>query len=145
MEQELSNIYPFVPRVGAGAITIHQNRVLLVKRGREPNRGLWAIPGGKLLLGEMLQECAARETLEETGITVKIGTISYVFDFFERDDTGKIKYHFVVVDFTAEYISGEPKEADDADEARWLKPGQLSKLPVAKHTLKALQKIKFTV
>lgn len=143
MEQELGNIYPLIPRVGAGAIIIHQNRVLLVKRGSEPNRGLWAIPGGKVMPGEKLQECAARETLEETGITIKVGACSYVFDFFERDSIGKIKYHFVVIDFTAKYLSGEPKGADDADDARWFKPEELSELPVAKNTLEALQEIGF--
>jgi 8-oxo-dGTP diphosphatase len=143
MEQEMSNSYPLVPRVGVGAITIHEGRILLVKRGVEPSRGLWAIPGGTLNLGETLQECAAREILEETGITIKIGKCIYVFDFFERDDSGKIKFHFVVVDFAGQYLSGEPKGADDAEEARWLKPDELSKLPVAKNTIAALKEIGF--
>ena len=143
MKQEISNFYPSVPRVGVGAITIHEGRILLVERGVEPSRGLWAIPGGTLKLGETLQECAAREILEETGISIKVGACIYVFDFFERDDSGKIKFHFVIVDFAAEYISGEPKGADDAEDARWVAPEELSKLPVAKNTLKALKEIGF--
>ena len=143
MEHEHSNVYPLVPRVGVGAITIHEGRILLVKRGIEPSRGLWAIPGGTLNLGETLQECAAREILEETGITIKVGNCVYVFDFFEHDENGKIKFHFVVVDFAGQYLSGEPKGADDAEEARWLKPVELSKLPVAKNTLKALKEVGF--
>lgn len=143
MGQGGNNIYPLVPRVGARAITIYEGRVLLVKRGSEPSRGLWAIPGGTLKLGETLQECAAREFLEETDITIKVGDCAYVFDQIERDDDGKIKFHFVVIDFAAEYISGEPKGADDAEDARWLKPEELSNLPVAKYTLAALRSISF--
>ena len=143
MEHELSNSYPLGPRVGVGAITICEGRILLVKRGVEPSRGLWAIPGGTLTLGETLQECVAREILEETGITIKVGDCVYVFDYVERDEGGKIKYHFVVVDFVGEYISGEPRGADDAEDAGWFKPEELSKLPVAKNTLAALEEIRF--
>ena len=143
MEHEHGNTYPLVPRVGVGAIVIHEGRILLVKRGVEPSRGLWAIPGGTLNLGETLQQCAAREILEETGITIKVGNCVYVFDFLERDDSGKIKFHFVVVDFAGQYLSGEPKGADDAEDARWLKPEEFSSLPVAKNTLAALKEIGF--
>jgi len=143
MERKSGNLYPLAPRVGIGAITIHEGRVLLVKRGAEPSRGLWAIPGGTLELGETMQECAAREILEETGITIKVGACIYVFDFMERDAEGKIKFHFVIVDFAGEYVSGEPKGADDADEARFVTPEELKELPVAKNTLKALKEIGF--
>lgn len=143
MENGRSNIYPLVPRVGVGAITIHEGKVLLVKRGVEPARGLWAVPGGTLELGETLQECTAREMLEETGITIKVGACVYVFDFFERDENGKIKFHFVIVDFAGQYLSGEPKSADDADDARWFSPEELRELPVARNTLEALTEIGF--
>lgn len=143
MEQKRSNSYPPVPRVGVGAITLHEGRVLLVKRGVEPSRGLWAIPGGTLELGETLKDCAAREILEETGITIKVGDCIYVFDFLERDDSGKIKFHFVIVDFAGEYVAGDPKGADDADEARWFMPEELKDVPVAKNTLQALKSVGF--
>jgi 8-oxo-dGTP diphosphatase len=143
MGKELSNVYPLAPRVGVGAIIIRDGKILLVKRGVEPSIGLWAIPGGTLKLGETLQECAAREILEETGITIKIGACVYVFDFFQRDEKDKIKYHFVVVDFAGEYVCGEPKGGDDAVEARWFTPEELSGLPVAKNTLSALKAIRY--
>jgi len=143
MERQSGNLYPLAPRVGIGAITIHKGRILLVKRGAEPSRGLWAIPGGTLELGETMQECAAREILEETGIIIRVGACIYVFDFLERDAEGKIKFHFVIVDFAGEYVSGEPKGADDADEARFVAPEELKELPVAKNTLKALKEIGF--
>ena len=143
MDQELSKIYPLVPRVGVGAIIIYEGKILLVERGGEPSRGLWAIPGGTLKLGEKLQECAAREILEETGITIRVGDCIYVFDFFQHDEGGKIKFHFVIVDFAAEYVAGELKASDDAADARWLAPEELSSLPVAKPTLAALRSIGF--
>lgn len=143
MSEELSNVYPLVPRVGVGAIVVHEGKILLVKRGGEPGRGLWAIPGGKLKLGETLQECAAREILEETGLTVKIGACIYVFDFVERDGDGKIKYHYVILDFAARYVAGELKAADDAAEAGFFTPEEVQKLPIARNTLTALKEIGF--
>jgi len=116
---------------------------LLVKRGVAPNRGQWAIPGGTLQLGETLQECVAREIFEETGITIKVGVCAYVFDYLERDDAGKVKYHFVVVDYIGEYVSGEPKGGDDAEDAGWFKPEDLYKMTVAKNSLAALREIGF--
>jgi 8-oxo-dGTP diphosphatase len=143
MEKEQSNAYPAVPRVGVGAITIKDGSVLLVKRAVEPGKGLWAIPGGTLKLGETLQECAAREILEETGVTIKIGACIYVFDLIERDKTGKVKFHFVVVDFAAGYVAGEPRGADDALEAAWFSATQLLRVTVSQNTLKALRSVGF--
>ena len=80
MEKVSGNAYPAFPRVGVGAIVIKDDKVLLVQRGVEPGLGLWAIPGGTLKLGETLQTCAAREILEETGITIAVGECIYVFD-----------------------------------------------------------------
>jgi ADP-ribose pyrophosphatase len=138
-----ANTYPAGPRVGAGAIVIHEGKILLVKRGVEPGKGLWAIPGGTLRLGETLRECAAREILEETGVTIAVGECVYVFDLIERDEDGKIRFHFVVADFAALYVSGEPQGADDADGAGWVAPEDLEDLPVSQNTLKALHSLGF--
>jgi ADP-ribose pyrophosphatase len=138
-----ANTYPAGPRVGAGAIVIHEGKILLVKRGVEPGKGLWAIPGGTLRLGETLRECAAREILEETGVTIAVGECVYVFDLIERDEDGKIRFHFVVADFAALYVSGEPQGADDADGAGWFAPEDLEDLPVSQNTLKALHSLGF--
>src|SRR4030066_2172155 len=119
MGLQTSNSYPLTPCVGVGAITIKDEKVLMVKRGVEPSYGLWAIPGGTLKLGESMRQCAEREMLEETGIVAKAKECVYVFDFIEPDAQEKIKYHFVVIDFAAKYIAGEPQGADDALEARW--------------------------
>jgi ADP-ribose pyrophosphatase len=126
-----------------GAIVIRKGRVLLVQRGIEPSRGLWAIPGGSLELGETIQEGAEREILEETGIVIRAGDPVHTFDFFERDQAGRIRFHYVIVDVTAEYVSGDVRADDDAADARWLSPKDLDALPVARNTLRVLQKVGF--
>ncbi|HPQ44308.1 MAG TPA: NUDIX hydrolase [Syntrophales bacterium] len=135
--------YPDLPRVGVGAVVIYNNKVLLVKRGIPPSERLWAIPGGNMKLGETLKETAEREILEETGIVIETGDPVYAFDFIERDNEGAIRYHYVVIDLIAEYISGEPHGADDALEARWHTWQDLLSLPVSKNTLALLRKIGF--
>jgi 8-oxo-dGTP diphosphatase len=135
--------YPDVPRVGVGAVVIKNSNVLLVRRGIPPSEGLWAIPGGHVELGETLQETAEREILEETGIVIKAGEPIYAFDLIEQDDSGRIRFHFIVVDVTGEYVSGEPRGADDALEARWLSWEEIEALPVSQNTLKLLKTINF--
>jgi len=143
MNEQQGNSYPAKPVIGVGAIVQKNGKILLVKRGVEPSLGLWAIPGGTLKLGESMRQCAERELLEETGITAKAEECVYVFDFVERDAQENIKYHFVVVDFAAGYISGEPQGADDALEARWFAPRELENIAVSKNTLAALRYIGF--
>jgi 8-oxo-dGTP diphosphatase len=135
--------YPDSPKVGVGAVVIKEGLVLLIRRGIPPSQGLWAIPGGSLELGETLQQGAERELLEETGIVASAGEPIYVFDFFERDGDGRVRFHFVIVDMKAEYQSGEPKGADDALEARWLTPEDIHELPVSPNTLRLLREIRF--
>lgn len=130
-------------RVGVGAVVIRNGKVLLVQRGRAPGRGLWAIPGGSVELGESLQAAAEREILEETGVVIRAGKPIYVFDLIENDALGILKFHYVIVDLKAEYISGEPLAADDAEDARWLAPEDLSSLNVAPVTVELLKKIGF--
>ncbi|MDO9528191.1 MAG: NUDIX hydrolase [Syntrophales bacterium] len=135
--------YPDSPRVGVGAIVLKDGKVLLVKRGIPPSKGLWAIPGGSVELGETLQEAAEREILEETGLVIRAGKPIYSFDFIERDDAGRIRFHFAIVDVIADYVSGTPNADDDALEACWISPGELKELPVSENTLKVLEEIGF--
>ncbi|MDI6743408.1 MAG: NUDIX hydrolase [Smithella sp.] len=143
MDKKSGNSYPAAPRVGVGAIVIKDDKVLLVKRGVEPSKGLWAIPGGTLKLGETMQECAAREILEETGVRINVKDCAYVFDYIEREDEGKIKFHFAIVDYAADYVSGDPQGSDDALEARWLSAEDLQTMPVAINTMNALRSLGF--
>ena len=138
-----NRIYPGSPRVGVGALVIHEGKVLLVKRGAPPNEGLWAVPGGSLELGESLGECAERETLEETGLVVRAGEPVYIFDMIERDPDGKIRFHFVIVDLIATYIDGSPRGCDDALAARWVGKEDIHELSVGENTLKLLRNVHF--
>lgn len=134
-----NRLYPESPRVGVGALVIHGGKVLLVKRGVAPSAGFWAPPGGSLELGETLESCAERETLEETGITVRADKPVYAFDYIERDRAGEIMFHFVIIDLWAEYISGEPVGRDDALEAKWVGKDDIGSLQIGKNTLKLLR------
>src|SRR6516164_3604783 len=120
--------YPETPLVGVGAVIIDAGRVALVRRGRAPMAGNWSIPGGLLEVGETLRACAEREVLEETGLAVEIGELLGVFDRVIPDADGYIHYHYVLIDFLCRRTSGELCAGDDADEARWFTPTELSTL-----------------
>lgn len=135
--------YPDVPRVGVGAVVIKDSKVLLVRRGIPPSEGLWAIPGGHVELGETLQETAEREILEETGVIIKAQDPIYAFDLIERDESGRIRFHYIVVDVKADYVSGDPRGSDDALEARWLSWEEIVELPVSHNTIQLLKAINF--
>jgi ADP-ribose pyrophosphatase len=133
------SVYPDAPRVAVGAVVIHDNRVLLVRRGNPPAHDFWAIPGGRIELGETLQAAAEREILEETGVSVRAGDPCFVFDALDRDDAGRVRYHYVIVDLTAEYVTGEPVPGDDAVDARWFTPSMLKTATISSKTLELLR------
>jgi 8-oxo-dGTP diphosphatase len=135
--------YPDHPRVGVGAVVLRNGRVLLVRRGAEPALGLWAIPGGGLKLGETLQQGAEREILEETGIVIRAGAPVFTGDSFERDGEGRVRFHYVIVDMSADYVGGDVRAADDAIEARWVSPAEIRSISATKTTLKLLRQIGF--
>lgn len=132
------NEYPSQPCVAVGAIVFKNDDVLLVRRGQPPAMDLWAIPGGSVDIGESLQAAAEREILEETGVIIKAHEPVYTFDFIDRDESGHVRYHYVIVDLAADYIGGQPKAGDDATDARWVSPQEVKSLNVSARTLQLL-------
>lgn len=135
-----NSAYPNHPQVAVGAIVFERDRVLLVRRGNAPAEGIWAIPGGKVELGETLQEAAEREIREETGLTIRAHDPVFTFDLVERDDNGRVRFHYVIVDLSADYISGDPIPGDDALEARWISYQEMKDLKVSNPTVYVLKK-----
>jgi len=123
-----SRWYPQLPMVGVSAVVLREGRILLVKRSKEPSKGKWSIPGGRLELGEALYEAAKREVLEECSIEIEIEHVLEVTDNIIRDEEGRIRYHFVLIDLLARYISGEAKAQSDAEECRWVTTEELVEL-----------------
>jgi ADP-ribose pyrophosphatase len=118
-------LYPEKPIVGVGALIRDGERHLLIRRASEPDAGLWSIPGGLVEVGERMAEAAAREALEETGLKVEITEVLGVVDKIVRDDEGRVKYHFVIVDYVATPTGGSLKPSSDALDARWVKADEL--------------------
>jgi 8-oxo-dGTP diphosphatase len=118
--------YPDAPIIGVGAVVIDGSKVLLVRRGQEPLKGEWSLPGGALELGETLQQGVVREVLEETGLTVVPAGIVEVLDRITQDDSsGRIRYHYVLVDFLCHVAGGTVRGSSDAEEARWVNREEL--------------------
>jgi 8-oxo-dGTP diphosphatase len=113
--------YPEAPIVGVGAVVIEGAKVLLVRRGHAPLKGEWSLPGGALELGETLQQGVVREVLEETGLMVEPAGMIEVLDRITQDEvSGRIHYHYVLIDFVCRVTGGTLRGGSDADEARWV-------------------------
>jgi len=138
-ETIVNGAYPNRPLVAVGAVVFKEDKVLLVLRAKPPAENRWTIPGGSVELGETLQEAAEREILEETGLTIQAGKPVYTFDVIERDPKGKILFHYVIVDLAADYVSGELKPGDDANDVCWASFGDVKTLTVSTATRKLLK------
>jgi len=107
-----------------GAVVLLDGRVLLVRRGKEPLHGRWVIPGGTVELGETLEEALVREVEEETGLVVRPREVLLVFDRIQRDQ-GRVQYHYVIIDYLCEYVSGTPRAGSDAEAVAVVSPEDL--------------------
>jgi len=120
--------YPDAPLVGvAAAVFDDAGRVLLVKRGRPPRQGAWGLPGGLLDLGEQLVDGVRREVAEECAIEIDVVEMVTAFEPILRDEAGLVEYHYVVIDFWARHVAGEPTPQDDADAVTWASMDELSR------------------
>jgi 8-oxo-dGTP diphosphatase len=132
--------YPDTPLVGVGAIIIEDGRVVLVKRGHSPLQGKWSIPGGVLEVGETLRTAVVREAREETGLTIEPGELLGVFERVVPDEQGRMRYHYVLIDFLCRRVAGDLIAADDAEEAVWFRREELTGLELARETEEVILK-----
>src|SRR5664279_6366963 len=123
--------YPDNPLVGVGAVIVEDNRVLLIRRGQPPLLGEWSLPGGVLECGETLREAVIREALEETGLVVEAGEMLGVYERVIRGDDGRVRYHYVLIDFSCRAVGGGLKAGSDAADVRWFTRDELPALNLA--------------
>lgn len=132
--------YPEQPILGVGAVIVDTGRVLLVRRATEPLKGEWSVPGGVLELGEKLHDGVCREVLEESGLIVEPGDVLDVFDSIFTDRDGQIEYHYVLVDYLCNRISGEATAGTDVSEVKWVSESELPKMGLRDSIQKVVRK-----
>jgi ADP-ribose pyrophosphatase YjhB (NUDIX family) len=127
--------YPESPLVGVGAVIVddyrEENRVLLIRRGTAPLLGEWSLPGGVLECGETLREAVVREAREETGLVVETGEMLGVYERVIPGDQGRVRYHYVLIDFLCRPVGGDLKAGSDAADVRWFMRDELPALNLA--------------
>jgi ADP-ribose pyrophosphatase YjhB (NUDIX family) len=135
--------YPDRPLVGVGGIVFRREQVLLIRRGREPGAGLWSIPGGRLRLGETLKEALIREMREETALEVEPLVLVEVLDRIIPGENGRIRYHYVIVDYLCGIRKGEVRAGSDAVEAGFYDLDSLEKIALTAGTAEVIRRGKF--
>jgi 8-oxo-dGTP diphosphatase len=120
--------YPTRPYLAVSAAIFRDGRVLIVRRGRPPSRGLYTLPGGGVELGETLEQAVMREVREETGLDIQPLALAGYRQVITRDTHGKIERHFVILPFAARWIAGDVSLNEELAEASWLLPSELALL-----------------
>jgi ADP-ribose pyrophosphatase YjhB (NUDIX family) len=133
--------FPDRPLVGVGAVIVDGDRVVLVKRGHEPLKGEWSLPGGAVELAETLAEAVAREVREETGLDVEVGPVVEVLDRIHRTSEGRVEYHYVLIDYLCS-CRGEKtvRGGSDAADARWVPVRELAAHGVSETAVAVIHK-----
>lgn len=130
--------YPDRPWIGIGLVAFRGEDVLLVRRGKPPRMGEWSVPGGAQALGEPAEETARRELREEAGIEVGPLVLAGVVDALDSDTEGRPRFHYTIIDYAGEWLSGEPVAGDDVTEARWFSPAELPQLGLWSEALRII-------
>jgi 8-oxo-dGTP diphosphatase len=128
----VKRLYPDQPIVGIGAVIVHEGKIVLVKRGNEPSKGKWSIPGGLVELGESPDQAVIRETKEETGLDVENPSLIDVVSNVDLDEKGRVKYHYVIIDYHVHVKGGSLQAASDAAELRWVSFEEVEKYDLTK-------------
>lgn len=131
--------YPACPIVGVGAVVVKDGKVLIVKRAHEPRRNEWSLPGGRVELGETLVEATRREIKEETGLDIEVGPLVEVFDRVHHLE-GRVRYHFVIVDYLCTCVGGALCAGDDAEAAAWVASSELEEYGINEHAVRVIRR-----
>jgi ADP-ribose pyrophosphatase YjhB (NUDIX family) len=136
-----SREYPSRPIVGVGAVilTSDPSGVVLIKRRYEPLAGRWSLPGGTVEVGEMLEAALAREIAEETGLDVTVGPVIEVFDRILRDEAGRVRFHFVLIDYLCRPSGGRLQHGSDVDDVVVADPGSLEEFNLTEKALAVIR------
>lgn len=129
----MSREYPSHPLPGVLAVVVRDGRLLLVKRGREPDKGKWGFPGGLVELGETVAQAATRELMEETGVRAEAGTVAEIIDVVTPDAAGRIRYHFILNVVACRWLDGDGAAGDDAEAVGWFTPGELDAMECSRN------------
>ncbi len=116
----MKRLYPDQPVVGVGAVILHDKKIVLIKRGNEPSKGKWTIPGGLVELAESPEMAVVRECKEETGLDSENPVLIDAVSNVDLDEQGKVKYHYVIIDYLVHVKGGQAEAASDAMELRWV-------------------------
>ncbi len=132
--------YPDRPYVGVGIVVFRGDEVLLVERTKPPIRNRWSIPGGAQEIGETVHEAALRELMEETGLEADVIGLIDVVDSITRDQDSRVQFHYTLVDFAAEWRSGEAAAADDVGVVRWVPLADLEAMGLWTETVRIIRR-----
>ncbi|MBI1777420.1 MAG: NUDIX hydrolase [Proteobacteria bacterium] len=130
--------YPSRPWVGIGVVVLRRSEVLLVQRGKPPRLGQWGLPGGAQHVGETVFEAASREVLEETGVEIEPKAIVTAIDSISRDEAGRVRYHYTLVEVVADWRAGEAAARDDAAAAKWVTVDAIETLGMWSETVRVI-------
>ena len=129
---------PRRPAVGVSGVVWKGDEVLLIQRGKEPNKGHWSLPGGHQEWGETVKQAVAREVREETGVEVEVGGLIDVVDAIIPAAGEPAGHHFTLIDYKCDWVSGEALASDDASAVAWAKQGDLGKFNLWGETLRII-------
>ncbi len=137
--ESMPRSYPDRPYVGVGIVVFRDESVLLVERAKPPIRHRWSIPGGAQEIGETVHQAALRELMEETGLEADLIGLIDVVDSITRDDDSRVRFHYTLVDFAAEWRAGEAVAGDDASAVRWVTLAELEGMGLWAETVRIIR------
>ena len=140
-ERGVKREYPDRPVLAVGAVVLRDGKVLLAKRGGEPGRGLWSLPGGAVRPGEELKAAVARELREECDIEVAVEEVAEVVERMIPDAEGRLRYHYVILDYRARWLQGDLSPSEEVQEARWVDPRDLHQYEMTSGTADLIRRL----